>query len=117
MQIKYRSSRHFYKELYILNIMHIESFENMKYSTLQEQEYGVLSPQSGISNEMDEIIIIDADNVESKNDSPLEEGSVVSNLPLLFANGYPTSLERFTLVQNFYSYTWIEFINLINTKA
>ena len=98
-EIKYRSSRHFYKEPYILNIMRIESFENMRYSTLQEQEYGVHSPQSGISSEMDEIIIIDADNVESKNDSPLEEGSVVSNLPLLFANGYPTSLERITLVQ------------------
>jgi len=27
-----------------------------------------------------------------------EEGSMVSNLPLLFANGYPTSLEKITMV-------------------
>ncbi|XP_076394513.1 ovaries absent isoform X2 [Megachile rotundata] len=79
--------------------MHIDSFENMRYSTLEEQEYGVRSSQNRISDETDEIIMIDTDNVESKNDSPLEEGSVVSNLPLLFANGYPTSLERITLAQ------------------
>lgn len=35
---------------------------------------------------------------EDNNTLSREEGSMVSNLPLLFANGYPTSLEKITMV-------------------
>ncbi|KAK9294751.1 hypothetical protein QLX08_010735 [Tetragonisca angustula] len=73
----------------------------MKYSMLQEQEYGVGFPQSRLSNEMNESILVNVDTMEFENNSfqNLEETSVVSNLPLLFANGHPTSLEKITLEQ------------------
>ncbi|KOC59346.1 DNA-binding protein Ewg [Habropoda laboriosa] len=71
----------------------------MRYSTLQEQEYGVPLPQSRLSSETNETMMADADTMESKNNNPIEEGSVVSNLPLLFANGHPTSLETITVTQ------------------
>ncbi|CAK9819965.1 DNA-binding protein Ewg [Anthophora plagiata] len=70
----------------------------MRYSTLQEQEYGVPLPQSRLSSETNESTMTDADTMELKNNL-LEEGSVVSNLPLLFANGHPTSLETITVTQ------------------
>ncbi|CAL7937282.1 unnamed protein product [Xylocopa violacea] len=71
----------------------------MRYSTLQEQDYGVDLPQSRLSNEMNETTMTDANTIEPKYNNPLEEGAVVSNLPLLFANGHPTSLEKITLTQ------------------
>ncbi|OAD62488.1 DNA-binding protein Ewg [Eufriesea mexicana] len=71
----------------------------MRYSMLQEQEYGVALPQNRLSREMNESVMVDTDTIESKNNSSLEESSVVSNLPLLFANGHPTSLEKITLTQ------------------
>lgn len=73
----------------------------MKFSMLQEQEYGVDLPQSCLPSEMNESILINVDTMEFGNNSfqNLEEKSVVSNLPLLFANGHPTSLEKITLEQ------------------
>ncbi|XP_076236659.1 ovaries absent isoform X2 [Calliopsis andreniformis] len=70
----------------------------MRYSTVQEQEYGVGLPQNQLLLDTNTTKMNIPDNVESKK-SPLEEGSVVSNLPLLFANGYPTSLEKITVTQ------------------
>ena len=71
----------------------------MRYSTLQEQDYGVGLARSQLLGDTSETMMDVTNNIESKNINPLEEGSVVSNLPLLFANGYPTSLEKITLVQ------------------
>lgn len=71
----------------------------MRYSTLQDQEYGVALPQNRLPREMNESAMVDTDTIESKNNSSLDESSVVSNLPLLFANGHPTSLEKITLVR------------------
>lgn len=66
---------------------------------LQEQEYGVALPQNRLPNEINESVTIDTDTIEPENNNPIEEGSMVSNLPLLFANGHPTSLEKITLAQ------------------
>lgn len=94
------SGKQFCSEIYLCNENNADSFENMKYSMLQEQEYGVGLPQSRLSNEMNESILVNVDTMEFGNNSfqNLEETSVVSNLPLLFANGHPTSLEKITLV-------------------
>lgn len=70
----------------------------MKYSMLQEQEYGVGLPQNLVPSEMNECVMVDTDPMEIESSS-LEEASVVSNLPLLFANGHPTSLEKITVVR------------------
>ncbi|KZC11687.1 PREDICTED: uncharacterized protein LOC107189800 [Dufourea novaeangliae] len=70
----------------------------MRFSTLQEQEYGVGLPQKSLLV-TSETIMATPDTMESKENNVLEEGSVVSNLPLLFANGHPTSLEKITLAQ------------------
>ncbi|XP_076177186.1 ovaries absent isoform X2 [Ptiloglossa arizonensis] len=71
----------------------------MRFSTLQDQDYGVNLPQGQILSDTSQTVMATTDNIELKNDNSLEEGSVVSNLPLLFANGHPTSLEKITLVQ------------------
>lgn len=70
----------------------------MRFSTLQDQDYGVNLPQGQILSDTSQTVMATTDNIELKNDNSLEEGSVVSNLPLLFANGHPTSLEKITLV-------------------
>lgn len=81
----------------------------MRYSTLQEQDYGVGLPRSQLLGDTSETMMDVTNNIESKNINPLEEGSVVSNLPLLFANGYPTSLEKITLVwMTFHERLYIE---------
>ncbi|XP_054000787.1 uncharacterized protein LOC128888165 isoform X1 [Hylaeus anthracinus] len=71
----------------------------MRFSTLQDQVYGVDLPQGQMLSDTSQTVMATGDTIELKNDNPLEEGSVVSNLPLLFANGHPTSLEKITLVQ------------------
>ncbi|XP_076620302.1 ovaries absent isoform X1 [Colletes latitarsis] len=71
----------------------------MRFSTLQEQEYGVDLPQDQVLSDTHRTVMATTDNIALKHEDPVEEGSVVSNLPLLFANGYPTSLEKITLVQ------------------
>ncbi|XP_011261335.1 uncharacterized protein LOC105254389 [Camponotus floridanus] len=76
----------------------IDDFGNMKLSTIQESERKL--PQNRISN--DEITMNDTINdkcLEDNRTLAREEGPMVSNLPLLFANGYPTSLEKITMVQ------------------
>ncbi|XP_050583039.1 uncharacterized protein LOC126918743 isoform X1 [Bombus affinis] len=93
-----RNGKQLYKGKCTLSENNANSFENMKYSMLQEQEYGVGLPQNLVSSEMNECVMVDTDPMEIESSS-LEEASVVSNLPLLFANGHPTSLEKITVTQ------------------
>ncbi|XP_031832686.1 ovaries absent isoform X2 [Nomia melanderi] len=70
----------------------------MRFSTLEEQEYGVGLPQKQLLH-TSETMMTTTDSMELKENNVFEEGSVVSNLPLLFANGHPISLEKITLAQ------------------
>lgn len=56
--------------------------------------------ENQLSNGVNEIIMDAANDtcIEDNRNLGREEGSMVSNLPLLFANGYPTSLEKITMV-------------------
>lgn len=79
----------------------IDDFGNMKLSAIQESDRNNIRklPQNRVSN--DEIRMDDTTNdkyLEDNGTLAREEGSMVSNLPLLFANGYPTSLEKITMV-------------------
>lgn len=72
----------------------------MKYSSLQEKEYGVDLPLDRLPNNVYEnMMAVATENVEPIYDNSRDEDSIVSNLPLLFADGYPTSLEKITLAQ------------------
>lgn len=80
----------------------IDDFGNMRLSAMQERDRNDVRklPQNQVSN--DKITMNDTTNdkyLEDNNSLTREEGSMVSNLPLLFANGYPTSLEKITMVQ------------------
>ena len=73
--------------------------ENMRFSAVQEDGYGVGLGQETPPNDVDEnIMAATGDDVELGGNNGVEEGSMISNLPLLFANGYPTSLDKITLV-------------------
>lgn len=79
----------------------IDDFGNMRLSAMQERDRNDVRklPQNQVSN--DKITMNDTTNdkyLEDNNSLTREEGSMVSNLPLLFANGYPTSLEKITMV-------------------
>ncbi|XP_058791834.1 uncharacterized protein LOC131664610 [Phymastichus coffea] len=69
----------------------------MRYSAFQEDGYGVGLGQETLPNEVDESMMAATGDLEPGGGSATEEGSMISNLPLLFANGYPTSLEKITL--------------------
>ncbi|KAL6418580.1 hypothetical protein ACFW04_011998 [Cataglyphis niger] len=80
----------------------VDNFGNMKLSVIQESDRNGTRklPQNQISN--NETRMNDTTNdkyFEDNGTLAKEEGSMVSNLPLLFANGYPTSLEKITMVQ------------------
>lgn len=79
----------------------VDNFGNMKLSAMQESDRNGIRklPQNQVSN--NEIRMNDTINdkyLEDNGTLTKEEGSMVSNLPLLFANGYPTSLEKITMV-------------------
>jgi len=79
----------------------VDEFGNMKLSVMQESDENdkEKSPKNQVSD--DEIIIDNVTNdkcSEDNNTLAKEEGSMVSNLPLLFADEYPTSLEKITMV-------------------
>lgn len=80
----------------------IDDFGNMRLSTMQESDRNSARklPQNQISN--DEVTMNDTINdkssLEDNRTLTREEGPMVSNLPLLFANGYPTSLDKITMV-------------------
>lgn len=72
----------------------------MRLSTMLENDRNEVR-KSGNRASNDVIMMDDATSDKYReNNSTLEkeEGSMVSNLPLLFANGYPTSLEKITMV-------------------
>lgn len=80
-----------------------DEFGGMKLSTMQENGRNeVRKSENRISNDavmMDNDAISDKYGEDNRTDNlEREEGSMVSNLPLLFANGYPTSLEKITMV-------------------
>jgi hypothetical protein len=70
----------------------------MRFSAVQEDGYGVGLGQETPANDVDESMMAATGDIEPSGDINVEEGSMISNLPLLFANGYPTSLEKITLV-------------------
>lgn len=65
----------------------------MIYSTLQE--YQEVLFRNKLLHETNEVTMDDINDL----DSIIDDGSVVSNLPLLFADGHPTSLEKITMTQ------------------
>ncbi|XP_014210130.1 uncharacterized protein LOC106640567 [Copidosoma floridanum] len=69
----------------------------MRYSAVQENSYGVGLGQESLSTYVDESMMAATGDVDLGTGDTVEEGSMISNLPLLFANGYPTSLEKITL--------------------
>lgn len=85
----------------------IDDFGNMRLSAMQKDRNGVRKlSQNHVSN--DEITMNDTTNdkyLEDNRTLAREEGSMVSNLPLLFANGYPTSLEKITMVYIQFNFT------------
>lgn len=70
----------------------------MRFSAVQEDGYGVGLGQETPPNDVDESMMAATGDLEPGGGSAVEEGSMISNLPLLFASGYPTSLEKITLV-------------------
>lgn len=79
----------------------IDDRGDMKLSSVQENDRNEVrkSPGNRVSND---VVMMD-DTTDNKNEEAnrildREEGSMISNLPLLFANGYPTSLEKITMV-------------------
>ncbi|CAG5103547.1 Similar to DNA-binding protein P3A2 (Strongylocentrotus purpuratus) [Cotesia congregata] len=82
----------------------------MRYSAVQEDGYGVglrqdIQPNNNnnnnniSNNNVDDSMMAATGEVEPVGESTADECSMVYNLPLLFANGYPTSLEKITLPQ------------------
>lgn len=70
----------------------------MRFSALQEDGYGLGLGQDRFPNDVDESMMAATGDMDPDGGGPPEKGSMTSNLPLLFANGYPTSLEKITLV-------------------
>lgn len=75
-------------------------FRGMKLSTTLENDRNEVRKSGNRAS--DDVIMMDnaTSDKYKENNSTLEreEGSMISNLPLLFANGYPTSLEKITMV-------------------
>lgn len=65
--------------------------------------YGTNSPVNRLSDNVDEVIMDITNDTypESNRNIGREESSMISNLPLLFANGHPTSLEKITMVHTY----------------
>lgn len=79
----------------------IDDFGGIKHSTMQENDRNeVRASGNRVSNDAN--MMDNAGTKYGEDNSTLErdEGSMVSNLPLLFANGYPTSLEKITMVHS-----------------
>jgi hypothetical protein len=79
----------------------VDDFGNMKLSVMQENDESDKEKPSKNRISDDEIIIDNVTNDKCLEDSDTlarEEGSMISNLPLLFADEYPTSLEKITMV-------------------
>lgn len=88
----------------------IDDFGNMKLSTIQESDRNSAQKLSQNHISSDEITMNNTINdkyLEDNRTLAKEESSMVSNLPLLFANGYPTSLEKITMVYKKFNFNWI----------
>ena len=74
--------------------------KKMRFSAVQENSYGVGLEQKTPTfvDDVDESMMAASRGVEPRGECASEEGSMISNLPLLFASGYPTCLEKITLV-------------------
>lgn len=74
--------------------------KKMRFSAVQEDRYNVDLGQETPPNDVDESMMAATADDEAGGGGAVGEGqSMISNLPLLFANGYPTSLEKITLVR------------------
>ncbi|KAI4491289.1 hypothetical protein M0802_010222 [Mischocyttarus mexicanus] len=72
----------------------------MKYSSAEVDVYEVESPVNHLPDLMyDDMTESANETIELVCENSNEEKSLVSNLPLLFADGYPISLEKMTLTQ------------------
>jgi len=78
----------------------VDDLRNMKLSVMQENDESNKEKPSKNQISDDEIIIDNVTNNKLEDNDTLarEEGSMISNLPLLFADEYPTSLEKITMV-------------------
>lgn len=79
-----------------------DDFRSMKLSTMQENDRNEIS-KFGNPVPNDTIMMDSATSDKYGEDNGTDnlerdEDSMVSNLPLLFADGYPTSLEKITMV-------------------
>lgn len=70
----------------------------MRYSPLQEDSFGQVGLGQETPPRNDNSMMDAAGEIESAGTNPMDEGSMVSNLPLLFASGYPTSLDKVNMV-------------------
>ncbi|XP_043268189.1 uncharacterized protein ova [Venturia canescens] len=71
----------------------------MRFLAAQEDGYGVGLVQDRLPDYADERMMAATGDTEPEELQRVEEGSMISNLPLLFADGYPTSLDKISLVQ------------------
>ncbi|XP_066599673.1 uncharacterized protein ova [Prorops nasuta] len=71
----------------------------MRFTHAENEKYGISLIQDQAPNHLNKSMMATPDDAEPLIDNTSEEGSMVSNLPLLFANGCPTSLEKITMAQ------------------
>lgn len=75
----------------------------MRFLAVQEDGYGVGVAQDRLPNYANESMMAATGDTLPDELPKVEEGSMISNLPLLFADGYPTSLDKITLVYTHFS--------------
>ncbi|XP_046623186.1 uncharacterized protein LOC124306471 [Neodiprion virginianus] len=71
----------------------------MRFTTGKEPGDRAELGHDQIPNNLDESMMAATECKEPTDAGCIEDGSMISNLPLLFADGYPTSLEKITLPQ------------------
>ncbi|XP_015117015.1 uncharacterized protein LOC107041125 [Diachasma alloeum] len=70
----------------------------MRFSAVQEEDgYGVGLGQENLASDVDVSMMAAAGETQPDGKTMVDESSMTYNLPLLFANGYPTSLEKISL--------------------
>lgn len=71
----------------------------MRFSAVQEDGYGVGLGQEHVpNNNVDNIMMAATGDIVSDGDNIVEECSMTYHLPLLFASGYPSSLDKISVV-------------------
>lgn len=74
----------------------------MRFLAAQEDGYGVGLVQDRLPDYAAESMMAATGDTEPDKLPRVEEGSMISNLPLLFVDGYPTSLDKITLVNIYF---------------